>query len=190
MQVELKELQHRVGTTFIYVTHDQSEALTMSDRIAVMHDGCIEQIGAGKDVYESPRTRFVATFLGESNLFSGTVAATGPDGTRIDADGLTLVAPPHDDLRPGAAVYICVRPERIRALDAPGAPSQDRRDANVVRARVRGITFKGAVIEYRLVTPSGLPILVHAPSDGSPITTRDAVVTVGWRKDDCVVLNE
>ena len=190
MQLELKEIQHRVGTTFIYVTHDQTEALTMSDRIAVMHDGLVEQVGTGWEVYEKPRTRFVATFLGESNLFAGRVIAADPAGVKINAEGLILMVPPYANAAAGAIVHVCVRPERVRALrdarrSVPGTPYE-----NTTEARVRGITFKGSVIEYRLATPSGLPLMAQAHSDGGEIMTQDESLTMGWRKDDCVVLAE
>ncbi|HLN13345.1 MAG TPA: ATP-binding cassette domain-containing protein, partial [bacterium] len=93
MQLELKEIQHRVGTTFVYVTHDQTEALTMSNRIAVMRDGMVEQIGSGRDVYERPRTRFVAAFLGDSNLLEGEVDARDAARTTLRTRGARVVGP-------------------------------------------------------------------------------------------------
>ncbi|HLW58698.1 MAG TPA: ABC transporter ATP-binding protein [bacterium] len=188
MQVELKEIQHRVGTTFIYVTHDQTEALTMSDRIAVMHDGTVEQVGTGREVYELPRTRFVATFLGESNLFEGQVEERAQDHTTVSASGQAFVAPPNTAAAPGTTVYVCVRPERVRVVAA--AESQSDLDAceNRYPARVRDITFKGAFIEYRLLTPFDQPMMVQVHSDGRRLMERGESIIVAWRRHDCVVL--
>jgi spermidine/putrescine transport system ATP-binding protein len=188
MQIELKEIQHRVGTTFIYVTHDQAEALTMSDRIAVMRDGQVEQVGTGRDVYERPRTRFVATFLGDSNLFEGRITAMDGDRVQVQTADLTVVAPAQPGVAPGATVSLCVRPERMRALHGVGAAAGAEQYENTSAVRVCSVTFKGSVIEYRLATASGHPLMMQAHSDGSPIFSQDEALTVGWRKDDCVVL--
>jgi spermidine/putrescine transport system ATP-binding protein len=190
MQVELKEIQHRVGTTFIYVTHDQTEALTMSDRIAVMRDGTVEQVGTGREAYELPRTRFVATFLGESNLFEGRVEKQEPDRTTVAADERLFVALPNSMATLGATVHVCVRPERVR-LAAPGASQSDIDSwENKHLATVQDITFKGAFTEYRLITSFGRPMSVQVHSDGRPPMAKGGAVIVAWRKHDCVVLTE
>jgi spermidine/putrescine transport system ATP-binding protein len=188
MQIELKEIQHRVGTTFIYVTHDQAEALTMSDRIAVMRDGRVEQVGTGRDVYERPQTRFVATFLGDSNLFEGRITAMDRDRLQVQTADLTVVAPAQPGVAPGSTVLLCVRPERMHALHAIRAAAGAEQYENTSVVRVRTVTFKGAVIEYRLTTASGHPLMMQIHSDGSPIFSQGESLTVGWRKDDCVVL--
>ncbi|MDX5297631.1 MAG: polyamine ABC transporter ATP-binding protein, partial [Gammaproteobacteria bacterium] len=116
MQVELKSLQRRLGITFVFVTHDQEEALSMSDRIVVLNGGRIEQIGTPREVYEAPRSLFVAGFVGESNLFSGTVLGPGddPDHVQADLEGLhcTLAAP--RPLRAGTRIHVLLRPEDLR----------------------------------------------------------------------------
>jgi spermidine/putrescine transport system ATP-binding protein len=109
MQVELKRIQREVGITFIYVTHDQEEALAMSDRIAVMHDGVVEQLGAPEEVYEHPLKPFVAGFIGISNLLAGTVEN---GGVRLDG-GPVVSAPVPDGLAQGTAVQLSVRPEKL-----------------------------------------------------------------------------
>ncbi len=188
MQVELKEIQHRVGTTFIYVTHDQTEALTMSDRIAVMRDGTVEQVGTGREVYELPQTRFVATFLGESNLFEGRIEKLEPDNTTVSASGQTFVALPNSAAALGAAVHVCVRPERVR-VSAPGESHSDTETCeNKYPAKVQDITFKGAFIEYRLMTSFGQPMTVQVHSDGRQLMEKGESIIVAWRKYDCVVL--
>src|SRR5579872_4302741 len=189
MQVELKEIQHRVGTTFIYVTHDQTEAMTMSDRIAVMNHGVVEQIGTGRDVYERPRTRFVATFLGDSNLIDARVERREPEQTVLRAGDQRLVAPADHAAGPGAAVTLCVRPERLRLVTPIDAPAPAGYE-NWVPARVHDVIFKGAFIEYRLTTGSGASMIAQAHANGSPAIAREGAVAATWRRDDGVVLTE
>ena len=190
MQIELKEIQHRVGTTFIYVTHDQTEALTMSDRIAVMRDGRIEQIGTGREVYEQPRTRFVASFLGESNLLEGPMMSATPDAATVQVSGQPVLTPAQESVPQGAVVAVCVRPERIRVFPAPGPRPGEEACENRVEAHVQSVIFKGASIEYRLVTSSGVSLLAQVHSDGARPLAQGAPVVAGWRKSDCVVLAE
>ena len=189
MQVELKEIQHRVGTTFVYVTHDQTEALTMSDRIAVMNHGVIEQLGTGRDVYERPRTRFVATFLGDSNLLEARVESLDPQRTVLQAPGGRLTAPAGPALNPGDAVVLCVRPERLRLVGPCGAPPPGAYE-NSLAARVREIIYKGAFIEYRLTTAAGAPLIAQVHANGATVAERGAAVSVAWRRDDGVILTE
>jgi spermidine/putrescine transport system ATP-binding protein len=120
MQLELKDLQHRVGITFVYVTHDQEEALTMSDRIAVMHDGRVLQIGSPTEIYERPTSRFVADFIGETNILDGEVVAqsNGQYEVKIRPD-LTVRVPAGEESRAGPRVMVAIRPEKIRILDKP-----------------------------------------------------------------------
>src|SRR5205814_2000539 len=114
MQVEVKNLQERLGTTFIFVTHDQDEALTMSDRIAVMHQGRIEQTGPPEEIYERPRTRFVADFLGVRNLLLATVAEVSGGRARLrTVSGLELLAAGAGSYRPQETVWVGVRAERL-----------------------------------------------------------------------------
>ncbi len=188
MQVELKEIQHRVGTTFVYVTHDQTEAMTMSDRIAVMNHGFVEQIGTSRDVYERPRTRFVATFLGDSNLLEAQVESSNADQTVLRAGAARLIGPADAGATPGSSVTLCVRPERLRFAGAGTASGGD--DGNRLDARVRDAIFKGAVIEYRLVTESGARLILQAHADAARPVEPGAAVTVTWRKEDGVLLTE
>src|SRR5579863_7483165 len=114
MQVELKRIQREVGITFIYVTHDQSEALTMSDRIAVMNEGRVEQLGTPRAIYEHPATRFVAGFIGTSNLLSGDVKSlSGDRAVILSGDGQHIEAPLRNMLPAGTKVDLTVRPEKI-----------------------------------------------------------------------------
>jgi spermidine/putrescine transport system ATP-binding protein len=190
MQVELKEIQHRVGTTFVYVTHDQTEAMTMSDRIAVLRDGAVEQVGTGREVYELPRTRFVATFLGESNLFEGRVTKVEPERITVEAFGQTFGAQPNGLAAVGASVNVCVRPERLRIASAAGGPSGGGGGDNRFPASVRTLTFKGAIAEYRLMTSFGHPMTAQVPTDGRPLMQPGDAVVAAWRTEDSVVLTE
>ena len=121
MQVELKNLQERLGITFLFVTHDQDEALVMADRIAVMNAGRVEQIGAPEELYERPRTRFTADFLGVSNLFRASVAAVGNGVARLRTErGLVFDATNDGGYREGAAVSVGLRSERISLTERAG----------------------------------------------------------------------
>ncbi len=123
LQIELKRIQRDVGITFVYVTHDQEEALTMSDRIAVMNAGRIEQIDSPEEVYERPRTSFVAGFIGVSNLMPGTVASVNGDRVRMRLETGVELDAPADGVTTGERCYAVVRPEKLRIEPADGARS-------------------------------------------------------------------
>src|SRR4029453_7890882 len=111
LQLEIKHLHEQLGVTIIYVTHDQQEALVMSDRIAVMNEGRIEQIGTPTELYDAPATRFVASFIGESNFLEGRVLESAGGICAVDVDGVGVIrAPAHDSLVSGASVTATVRP--------------------------------------------------------------------------------
>ena len=139
MQLELKRIQREVGITFVYVTHDQEEALTMSDRIAVMSEGRVEQIAAPTDIYDDPATVFVAGFIGQANLWPATVTAQADGMATVSTLGSSLPARAMGEL--GADVTLMVRPERVRvAADASGAPD------TAVRLTVTSLVFQGPVV--------------------------------------------
>ncbi len=123
LQVELKRIQAEVGITFVYVTHDQEEALTMSDRIAVMHVGRVEQLGTPEELYERPATRFVADFIGTTNLLSGSVELTDADTAIVRLDGGDRCVVAGSDLQRGRTVEVSIRPEfdRVAAVQRDGA---------------------------------------------------------------------
>jgi spermidine/putrescine transport system ATP-binding protein len=184
MQGELKDIQREVGITFVYVTHDQEEALAMSDRIAVMHDGRVVQCGVPEEVYERPEEPFVAGFIGISNLMEGTVV--DDDRVRI-ASGAVIPAPLPEGLSPGATVQISVRPEKI-ALD-------DLEDGMVslkgtIEQRIyQGITTQVTVSlgeGARLVALEQQTYRAEADARWEPGTQ----VTVGWHPEHCLVLRE
>jgi len=174
MQRVLKHIQQESGTTFVYVTHDQTEALAMSDRVAVMRDGRIEQIDAPAELYGSPRTRFVAGFVGESNIFDGAA-----DGTGFVSDGLTLHVP-------GAGVAALVRPERVAI-----APRLDVRPGwNVFDATVEEVTFHGANVHYRARLANGRDVVASRPNDAAAPVAPGDPVQVGWGAASVAMLDE
>jgi spermidine/putrescine transport system ATP-binding protein len=165
MQIELKRLQSRVGITFVFVTHDQEEALVMSDRIAVMNRGCIEQLGRAADVYHKPATPFVADFLGQANLLPATLVSTGPQFSEILVAGkqrLTVAT----ELLPesGSVALVVIRPEKIRlARTAPNGP-------NVFEASCREQIFRGATRQVLLETSFGTLNVIN--TDGAMSITQ------------------
>jgi spermidine/putrescine transport system ATP-binding protein len=156
MQQELKRIHREVGVTFVYVTHDQEEALTMSDRIAVMNHGRIEQLDTPAAIYERPATRFVANFIGLTNLFPGSVETR--DGPRVIVrldGGLHVRADAPAATQPGAKIDVAVRPEKIQmALDRPAAA------ANALEGTVVDFVYQGAVTEYQVAPASGPAVRV------------------------------
>ncbi|GAA4138738.1 ABC transporter ATP-binding protein [Actinomadura keratinilytica] len=180
MQVELKRVQREVGVTFVYVTHDQGEALTMSDRIAVMNAGRIEQLGTPREIYERPRTRFVAGFIGTSNLLEGEVTAIedgravisyGPDG-RIEVPlrpGLAAA--------PGRRLELTVRPEKIGiGTRRPGG------GLCAVRGTVTEIAYLGTSTNYNVSTATGAEMVVFAQNAASAeeVAGRGDTVWLTW----------
>jgi spermidine/putrescine transport system ATP-binding protein len=157
MQLELKALQQEVGITFIYVTHDQEEALTMSDRIAVMNEGRVEQIGTPQEIYHSPTSVFVANFIGVANLIPGVVQdATGAAATVIVAGSHRVPVPRGTGVvRPGAAATVMVRPERLRLSDTSVGPGTG------VPVTLEHAVFQGPVVRCLLRAADGTQIVAH-----------------------------
>jgi len=150
MRKELRELQRRLGKTTVYVTHDQSEALALSDRIVVMSNGRIEQVGSPREIYERPANAFVADFIGSSNLLDAVVVRTDRDATIICTDrGVTLRAGP-TSYAVGDRVVAMMRPERIRLIDAREAEGNNR-----LTARLKEVTYLGQDLYLSLDVDSG-----------------------------------
>jgi putative spermidine/putrescine transport system ATP-binding protein len=184
MQFEIKDMHARLGITFVYVTHDQTEALTMSDRIAVFESGTIRQLSGPQALYEEPQTRFVASFIGESNQFEGAVENVATDAAiaRAADDGLVHCTPVHA-MTPGAKVVLSIRPERIRLL-APGEHAD-----NSFEATIRQIVYVGDHIRIGC-NAAGIGSLVAKVPSGTDIRLlhEGASVRVGWRRADCLAL--
>jgi spermidine/putrescine transport system ATP-binding protein len=144
MKVELKQLQHQFGTTFVYITHDQSEALVMSDRVAVMNAGRFEQVGAPQELYYRPLTRFVAGFVGDSNRWRGRLIGDDAGSVRVEtAAGVRLAATAAGALEPGGAVEIFVRPESV-LIRRGGGGGGESDGLNRCAGRIDSLLFNGA----------------------------------------------
>ncbi len=186
MQFELKRIQRELGITFVYVTHDQEEALTMSDRIAVMNAGNVEQIGTPTEIYDRPASVFVAGFIGQANLWQGRqTGRANRDYVEIDVLGSTLRARPGETMiEPGGQATLMVRPERVRVSMAP--PSAE---LAAVPATVSDLTFQGPVLRLSLTAADGSPVLAHiGPEQDLPMLRPGDQVYVGWTPDASLVL--
>jgi spermidine/putrescine transport system ATP-binding protein len=185
MQFELKRIQREVGITFVYVTHDQEEALTMSDRIAVMNAGNVEQIGTPTEIYDAPATVFVANFIGQANLWPGRQNRLDGDLAEVSVLGTTLKARPGTTrIEPGGHATLMVRPERVKvSMDAPTG------DVVSVRATVSDLTFQGPVVRLSLTAPDGSPVIAHiGPEQELPLLRPGDAVYVCWSPDASLVL--
>ena len=178
MEVEVRRYQEELGIPFVYVTHNQEEALTMSDRMAVMHRGGLEQVGPKLEVYNAPATRFVASFVGAPNKLSGRTVDTERDRLRIDWDGHTLTGRCAGGARRGDSVEVYLKSERI-ALD-PAA--DDVRSDNRIDGTVRDIIFKGQFADYFVRTGGEAELVVSGPPS-LPGVERGSSVTLGWSED-------
>jgi spermidine/putrescine transport system ATP-binding protein len=187
MQLELKHLNKQLGTTFIFVTHDQEEALTMSDRIAVMSNARIEQLGTPAEVYESPRTAFVARFIGETNLFEGRCTGRQACGWLVEGHGSKYVVSPHPEIAEGRRVRIAVRPERLDVL----SPRNVRADKNFLLGRVLEVIYLGATLHVR-VRIGDRTVSAAVRNEGQltrPLSTKPGeAVAVAWKTEDGQVL--
>lgn len=180
MQLELKRIQAEVGITFIYVTHDQDEAMTMSDRIAVMNDGRMEQIGPPQEVYELPSTEFVAAFLGASNLLDGEVEAGQGDVAKVRLSAGGVVSLPTERLPVTAgAVRVGVRPEKLH-ISTPDDEGVTK--TNSVEGVVEASSYTGVSTSYLCRTPDGAHISVYVQNqDNDQVApAAGARVRIGW----------
>jgi spermidine/putrescine transport system ATP-binding protein len=166
LQLELKALQESVGITFVYVTHDQDEALTMSDRLAVMAGGRVEQVGTPEEVYERPSTAYVADFLGAANLVPVEALGPGEAGMTVyRLDGVTLSAGPPEHVAGPATLVI--RPERVRLAPAEGADPEAAQDhpGETVTGVVERLVFRGATVEVAVLTAGGTRLVALFSAD-------------------------
>jgi len=186
MQFELKRIQREVGITFIYVTHDQEEALTMSDRVAVMNAGNVDQIGTPTEIYGRPSTVFVASFIGQANLWAGRLTGRATrDFVDVEVLGTTLKARPGDTtIEPGGQVTLMVRPERVQvSMDGPTG------DVATVPATVSDLTFQGPVVRLSLTAPDGSTILAHVGAERDLTMPRPGdQVHAGWAPNASLLL--
>jgi spermidine/putrescine transport system ATP-binding protein len=182
MQVELKRIQREVGITFVYVTHDQGEALTMSDRIAVMKDGLIEHLGTPRVIYEHPRTRFVAGFIGTSNLLNGTVSRVEAGRAVIDVSPSEQIIVPLRDAgtAPGSVLELTVRPEKIELSAGSPAPG-----GCAVRGTVTEVVYLGTSTNFSVTTTTGADIVVFQQNSASAreVAARGDSVWLSWQPE-------
>ena len=170
MQLELKRIQREVGTTFVYVTHDQAEALTMSDAIAVMNDGRLEQVGSPQEIYDRPTTRFVAGFIGNANIFAADFVPDGEGATMVTLDGLSFRE--RTDTPLSGRGHVALRYERLRLATG----------TTLARAVVRDAIFTGSAVHYVLgVENSAVELTAETPYDGTvPLHQRGETVGLSW----------
>jgi spermidine/putrescine transport system ATP-binding protein len=183
LQVELKRIQMDVGITFVYVTHDQEEALTMSDRIAVMHRGRIEQLGEPEDLYDRPASSFVADFIGTTNLLSGIVEAVDSQAARIRLESGDRCLTAAGGRQAGQTIQLSVRPEAISIAASNGSNGAH------LDAEVEQVAYLGASVQYHVRTAGGLGLSVVAGKVGSRFATGDSVV-LAWAPGDALVLGD
>jgi spermidine/putrescine ABC transporter ATP-binding subunit len=188
MQIEIRALQRALGITTIFVTHDQEEALTLADRIAVMENGVIVQIGTPTEIYERPRSRFVSDFIGVSNFLAGRVVERRGETVSVEVGAFRLQATGGDGLAPGDRVEVAVRPEKIHlSADPPAHP-------NAVRGQIENVVYLGAVTFYYLRLEGELRLIVmeqnqtpRPPGAGHAV---GSTVYAGWATDSALPLRQ
>ncbi|UUZ76973.1 ABC transporter ATP-binding protein [Polaromonas sp. P1(28)-13] len=178
MRTEIREFQQQAGITSVFVTHDQEEAMAIADRIGVMNQGRLEQLGSAEDLYQRPASRFVATFIGKCNLIEGRATAPGcfesRDGRRLRfADGAA----------PQSASALCFRPENASLTRA------DSGDVNALDVTLKSATYLGPVIEHEVVTAAGDLLVVSSASvQAVPRAEPGQRLSLTWRAEDCFAL--
>ncbi|MGA8256178.1 MAG: ABC transporter ATP-binding protein [Nocardioides sp.] len=189
MQIELKRIQTEVGLTFIHVTHDQEEAMTMADTVAVMNQGVIEQMGAPAELYENPRSTFVANFLGQSNLIAGTVTARDADLVTVDMHGIHVSVPTVRVHTDGTAGWVGIRPEKVligepgEQLDAPGN--------TIPGGVITDVSFVGVSTAYLVRMPWGQELQVFQQNTGRTRMYRSGEsVELSWRPEYAFLLDQ
>src|SRR3954465_1132493 len=186
MQLELKAIQNDVGTTFVYVTHDQEEALAMSDRIAVMNHGKVEQLGSPREIYEQPRTAFVADFIGSLNAFDFRLdERIGDKGVMRVGEGERIVVPVEAGNRPGETLRAVVRPEHVR-VEAASAASPD--GGSFLRGRIAEVVFLGMYTQFHVDTRAGR-VVSHRMAD-EPLAALEpgTDVVLEWQAEDAALV--
>ncbi|MEH1892742.1 MAG: ABC transporter ATP-binding protein [Nostoc sp.] len=188
MQIELSNLHTDLGLTFVMVTHDQEEALSLSDRIAVMNQGKIEQVGTPSQIYERPQTSFVADFIGDTNLFSGEIVAVDSSNVQISTKtGLSIVISRAEDTPSelSQAVVVSVRPEKIQlSLYPPNLP------ANSFEGRLVNVMYLGTHVNYVVQLTNGININVLQPNTFGTLPDRDTPIYAWWAENDCLAISQ
>ncbi len=188
MQIELSNLHKDLGLTFVMVTHDQEEALSLSDRIAVMNQGKIEQVGTPSQIYERPQTSFVADFIGDTNLFSGEIVEVDSSNVQISTKtGLSIVISRAEDTPSelSQTVVVSVRPEKIQlSLYPPNLP------ANCFEGRLVNVMYLGTHVNYVVELTNGIRINVLQPNIFGALPDRDTPIYAWWAETDCLAITQ
>jgi spermidine/putrescine ABC transporter ATP-binding subunit len=178
---ELRQLQKQIDLTFIYVTHDQEEALALSDRIAVMHNGHVEQVGTPKQIYNCPASRFVAQFIGKANFLAGKVVECSSEMIHVEVQGVVVRATaPHDRPSVGDTVTVMIRPEQLKLGN-----QADNQAENQISGKPIGITYVGQLLEIQLETAIGKLTVTQLGNAGINETEEQ---TVTWNAADGIVI--
>jgi spermidine/putrescine transport system ATP-binding protein len=185
MQIELINIHKKLGTTFIYVTHDQEEALTMSDRIAVMREGEIIQDGPPSEIYQRPSSVFAAQFIGEAILFEGRIESLNTVQCRVDTGDFAVLCEARPDLEIGQEVFVCIRPERVRIGCVP-----DNHLDNHLEGCIVNTIFKGPAVHYQVQVAGERFVTVQQSLEQDvPLHTSESTVHLGWSSENCIVLS-
>ena len=185
MQSELKALQRKVGITFVYVTHDQGEALALSDRIAVMNGGKILQVGTPAEIYDSPQSRFVADFIGTSNFLEGTLISDSEVALTIESPSKIACAPTQN-IPLDTPVTVAIRPERIDLTTTPTADA-----VNLLQGTIQDESYLGTTLQYTVQTDYPTPLIAHQQNTGMRNThhfQRGDTVYLQWAPENAIVL--
>jgi len=192
MQIELKQIQSEVGLTFVHVTHDQEEAMTMADTIAVMNGGRLEQVADPATLYERPASTFVANFLGQSNLLKATVKSRTSTTAELDVHGVSLRLPVDRLKAETTELWLGVRPEKLRLVapsDGAGAVADQHLEHNRLTGVVTDASFTGLATNYLVHMPWGQELMVVQQNDGTRSAARGDQVTLGWAPEHGFALN-
>jgi ABC-type Fe3+/spermidine/putrescine transport system ATPase subunit len=185
MQIELQRLQRELKITTVLVTHDQQEAMTLADRIVIMADGEIQQVGTPHDLYNKPVNRFVADFVGKNNILAGRIVDSGPAFATAElADAVIVRLVPPRPLRAGDTIELSIRPEQLKLRPEAGNENS-RNDENTVTGTVETRTFLGSVSHYFVRLPWGPLLLLECPA-GSETIELGSAVRVGWHPASAV----
>ena len=185
MQVELRRIQQELGITAVYVTHDQSEAMNMSDRIAVMNHGILEQVGTAEEIYDYPRTKFVAGFVGQINLLDCTILESDGEDALLETCGTNFHTRGPGPFKVGELVTVAIRPERLTILSADARTN----GLNRIEGSVEAVSYAGNLVRTTIRTPDGTRLIGECRPDEASKSVGDSVVAA-WNDSNSLLLRE
>ena len=189
MRYELRSLQRKLGITFIYVTHDQEEAMTMSDRIVIMNGGVVEQEGTPSEIYYHPKTKFVSSFIGETNLFDAVATKCGGKLLSLEGEAGTSIGIDDETFRDGAVVNVSVRPDKVCWKN-----SSDESDKNIPEGfvgftgTVKDVIFSGSLTKVFVELSNGAEFKITRLS-ACKLPAAGEKIQLFWKPEDCVVIH-